>query len=350
MAHQHHDHGLGLEAAAEIADLDAALAFLDGVLERWGGVHKARPAVTDPEWIDSVAGVLAAKLAKAAAVTEAQAKRKVQAAIRGVRWADLTPGAAVARVNSAVLGVRDTLKPIERTVGFETSKTAKLVVDAVRGDARSKGLAIAANWNAFDRRLAERIVGHQTAFVTASNGEMLARASADAQAAVVAGLEQGLGTADIAERLQRQLGARVGRSAAYWGVVAGAFTNTARSLSQLSSYGEAGITTYRIEAVLDEVTTEQCRFMHGKEFSVGGSLKVAAKALRAQSPGTIKAAAPWLRMGRGPGGQRRLWYKDRVGRRRPVANITRSGLGVADDPGTFGKALTPDKLQSAGVA
>ncbi len=65
-----------------------------------------------------------------------------------------------------------------------------------------------------------------------------------------------------------------GRSPAYWDVVAGSFVGRGRSFSQLSAYAEAAITSYRIVAVLDEVTTPTCRFLDGKTFSVSRGLEL----------------------------------------------------------------------------
>nr|WP_228559855.1 MULTISPECIES: hypothetical protein [unclassified Myxococcus] len=53
----------------------------------------------------------------------------------------------------------------------------------------------------------------------------------------------------------------------YWEVVASSFIGPGRPFAQMSSYAEAGVRRYRIEAVLDEANTQVCRFLHGKTFA-----------------------------------------------------------------------------------
>lgn len=49
--------------------------------------------------------------------------------------------------------------------------------------------------------------------------------------------------------------------------MASSFIGQGRSFAQVSSYAEAGVRRYRIEAVLDEANTQVCRFFHGKTFA-----------------------------------------------------------------------------------
>lgn len=51
-----------------------------------------------------------------------------------------------------------------------------------------------------------------------------------------------------------------------------------RSFAQLSAYTEAGIERYLIEAGIDECTTDICRVLHGKNFSMRRGLEAFERA------------------------------------------------------------------------
>jgi hypothetical protein len=63
----------------------------------------------------------------------------------------------------------------------------------------------------------------------------------------------------------------------------------------MSSYAEAGIRQYRIEPVLDEQTTNICRYLHGKTFSVADALRRFDRIEQLEDPEAIKQAMPWVR-------------------------------------------------------
>src|SRR5690606_9165297 len=121
--------------------------------------------------------------------------------------------------------------------------------------------------------------------------------SARARAVVSQGIAQGLGRDDISQTLQDAFrGSAVNRSAFYWDVVASAFVGRARSLAEVSSYDDAGIAYYLITAVLDEVTTDICRYLDGKRFSVGNALAQFRRVENLRDPERIKLEQPWLRV------------------------------------------------------
>ena len=165
------------------------------------------------------------------------------------------------------------------------------------------------------------------------------------------GVERGAGRAEIRDKLEAAAQGKIaGRSSAYWEVVAGAFIGRGRSFSQLSSYSEAGIERYRIEAVLDEVTTETCRYLDGKVFSVGGGLRLFEAEESLSTPEEIKIAQPWIRERRDPKtGQIHLVANKGEAGFVKIATVERSGFGRQDDRGKFSGGKTSDELLDVGV-
>lgn len=103
--------------------------------------------------------------------------------------------------------------------------------------------------------------------------------------------------------------------------------------AEMSSYAEAGISRYRIEAVLDEHehTAPFCQFLHGWEFSISDALR----GFDEVAPATLRCE------GGGPGRQR---LDPALGRQRlyvnaagqaVIAEVTRSAEGTRDDSGAF---------------
>lgn len=127
-------------------------------------------------------------------------------------------------------------------------------------------------------------------------------------------LTQGLSREEAARELQHNLAnqirngtlpAAVGVPPPGWrgptdlyfeGLTANAATR-ATTWANLETFATAGVEVYRIDAVLDERTSEICRLMNGKEFSVPLGLEQRDKVLNSVTPGGVKAAAGWMSAG-----------------------------------------------------
>jgi hypothetical protein len=120
-----------------------------------------------------------------------------------------------------------------------------------------------------------------------------------------------------------------------------------RSYAQLSAYAEAGIAGYRIVAVLDEVTTQTCRFLDGKTFAVSQGLDLFDRVEAA--PDQLPELNPWIREQRDPDTGRRSLYVARGDTRVPLADIERSGVGTRDDRGEFARGLGERELGDLGI-
>ena len=153
---------------------------------------------------------------------------------------------------------------------------------------------------------------------------------------------EGLGRKDIAQDLERAAQAVIaGRDSFYWEVVAGSFIGRGRSFAQLSSFAEAGIERYRISATLDQATTNTCRYLDGKTFSVRRGLGIFDQ-VEADSE-NIREHNPWLRE-RGDS-----IFIERAGQRVPIAQVVRSGFGVRDDRGEYAQARSEQELEGLNI-
>lgn len=198
-------------------------------------------------------------------------------------------------------------------------------------------------------RQAERIVRTSTTnFVRDEMGRRVDHHSELARETVARGLEQGLGRDEIARDLRVAFGSRIVRGPGYYDVVAGAYMNRARTYSSLLTFQDAGVETYVFEAVLDEVTTDICRFYHGQTFSTSNGIESMDRVLALEDPEAIVDENPWLRTGRDAGGTRSIFF-ERDDRRTRVAQIDRSGVGTRDDTGSYSRAMTPRQLEAAGI-
>jgi hypothetical protein len=161
------------------------------------------------------------------------------------------------------------------------------------------------------------------------------------------GLGSGLGQKAIARDLERAAANTIaGRGSNYWDIIAGAFVGRGRSYSQLSAFREANIARYVFEAVLDEVTTETCRFFHGKVFSVDRGIQLFEQV--EERPEEMKELTPWVRSGMDKDGNSVLFVK-KGDRRIPIATVERSGFGVKDDIGTFRNDRSEQELMELGL-
>jgi len=187
-------------------------------------------------------------------------------------------------------------------------------------------------------------------FVRDEYGRRIEGFGEEARRIVAAGLDEGLGRDDIAEALEQAARAvLIERAPFYWETVAASFIAQGRSYAQMSSYAEAGIRQYRIEAVLDEQTTNICRYLHGKTFSVADALRRFDRIEQLDDPEAIKRAMPWVREVQDRETGRTRLYVDGGGGRTDLAEVTRSALGTRDDRGDFRALASDSALNEVGI-
>jgi hypothetical protein len=303
----------------------------------------------NPRGFDRAVASLASVLGARASASDEAAVREAMAVL-DVDWAAVTAARRAELIRRAMEAAGRRTAAVPRAVQAVFGDAATEVVQATRDSTRTgQGLAIAASFNALDRRIIRHVTTSQANFVRDEYGRRHEAFSQKARQIVADGLEAGLGRADLARDLEE--GARdtiAGRNSLYWETVAGSFVSNGRSFAQLSAYAEAGIQRYLIAAVLDERTTEVCRFLDGKTFTVATGLNN-FEALEAD-PDAIKELAPWVREAIDPDTGRKVLYVERGESRVPLAEVARSAMGTRDDRGDFSRALSERDMESMGIS
>ena len=306
-------------------------------------------SLESPEGFDRAVARLAAKL-------RAQASRPEDAAVRAaisvldVDWARTTAAQRRALIADALQAAGREVAAAPVAIRATFGEAADEVVRAARDTARSgQRLAIAADFNALDRRVVSYLRTSQAVFVRGEYGRRAEAVGNEARRIVSEGLEAGLGRDDIARDLARAAtGTLASRGGFYWEVVASSFIGQGRSFGLLSSFAEAGIDRYRFEAVLDEHTTETCRFLHGKVFSVSRGLQLFDRV--EAEPDRMKDLLPWVRETTNPETGRKSLYVEKAGERTVIAEVTRSAAGTRDDRGEFARGLSEHELTDLGAS
>ncbi len=335
--------------AEDHAAIVAGRRAADVLLERCVGVRLRKAFdLGTPRGLDQAVGELSGLLrARTAASDDAAVGAAV--AVLDVDWRRTTPEQRRSLISRALQAAGRRTAAVPQQVRATFGQAADAVVRATRDDSRRRQrLSIGADFNALDRRIVQHLQTSEANFVTDEYGRRHEAFSAEARRIVEAALEAGLGRDDTARGLERAAAdVLAGRASFYWDVVAGSFVTRGRSYAQLSAYAEAGIRRYLIEAVLDERTTEICRFLHDKAFEVRAGLgrfeQVEA------DPTRIKSLTPWVRAARDPESGRTALYVDRDGAREPLALVTRSGAGMKDDLGEFARGRSERDLADLGV-
>lgn len=299
---------------------------------------------------DRAVALFAAELSRISGEADANAVREV-ASVIDIDWRDTTPEQRRRLIARAVRAAGKVLAPVVTMIKVPFARTAESVVEATRRDSRQRQrLAISADFNAIDRRIIQYVARSQGSFVRDEYGRRLEGFSQRARAVVAAGLEEGIASSDIVHDLElASYDQLVSRSQAYWNLIASSFVGQGRAFAQVSSYAEADVETYVVEAVLDEVTTPVCRFMHGKTFSVSQALARFDAVEQMDQPEDIKRLMPWIRVGTDKTSGRALLYVNGAKGRTPLAGVLSSGVGNRDDRGRFRTLAAGNSLGDVGI-
>lgn len=293
---------------------------------------------------------LARALRGASGAAEAGALRRALDTL-DVDWTKLTATARERVIRAAHHAMRDVAAQVLPRVDqiFEVEAN-RVVGSSRRSTARQFGLRLGASTSRTDARIAAFIRTSQGHFIRDEYGRRRDDLCEHARGIVAAGLEQGLGRDDIVRKLSADMAtAAIGRGKAYWDTIAMSFANRGRTYTQLAAFDEAGVERFRFDAVLDESTSHQCRFMHGRVFSVGRAMQLFDEVEQASEPEHIKNLQPWVQVGADDAGNQVLYYQ-RAGRRHVVAQVDEGAVGQADRVGRYSRALTADQLEAAGVS
>lgn len=211
------------------------------------------------------------------------------------------------------------------------------------------GLDISSGLSDIDTRTGDLLRASTLGYVKDQYGQRSDAFDSMARGIVASGLDRGLGRDDISETLfDRLADQQVLRSRSYCDVLATSFSNRARTATQLHSFAEAEIEFYEFDAILDQVTSDICRLLHGRVFSVKKAGQRMMKALEADNPEDSNKILPWVQTGKDPKGNDVLYYSS-GDRRKIVAHVEESGIGEADKIGRYAEKMTNKQLEAAGV-
>jgi len=301
----------------------------------------------DPKDFLAIVQRLSNTLRGATKRAEADALRRAIAKL-DVDWPELSSEArnqVVAASRKALRSVADQVLPaVDRTFAAEATS---LVRGTKQAAIERFDLGIEADLTRTDERIARFARASQGNFVRDEYGRRADAFSAKAREIVASGLERGLGRDDISEELSTTLSAQgLNRSKAYWDMISMTFANRARTNTELAAFEEAGVSTYRYEAVMDAATSAICRFLNGREASVSKAMDRFHEVEKARDPEAIREIQPWVQVGADEDGNQVLYY-ERGGRRHAVARI--EDPASEDSDPSFSAALTDEQLEAAGL-
>lgn len=210
-------------------------------------------------------------------------------------------------------------------------------------------LDVASSLTVQDKKVAKQAASAQAHYVRDEYGNRADRASDIARKVVADGLKNGLGRIEIGAKLEDALQVvNANRSRAYYNMVSSVYAGRARQYASLRSYDDAGLSIYTFEAVLDAVTTLQCRFMHGRTFSVKSDLKRYKQVAAAKDPEDVRFIQPWVQVGKNQAGDQVLYLKQADGSRDELADVVDDASGEDDETGSFNTKLSDAQLQAKG--
>jgi hypothetical protein len=229
----------------------------------------------------------------------------------------------------------------------------KTATGSAKSTVKTYNLDVGSHLATTDRAVINRAVGANAHYIRDYYGRVSPVLSMQMRGIVGSSLESGLGEHEIADIMRSRMHEKLGAlSRSYYGVVSNAVAGRARSYSQLRIMDRAKIEKFQLEAVLDEVTTPTCRFLHKKIISVGSAMARYAATDKLKDPTDVQYTQPWITNRRiklgASAGKDGLYIK---GRHADVlaAVVERSGYGKKDDVGEFSNALSARGLEQANV-
>ncbi len=148
--------------------------------------------------------------------------------------------------------------------------------------------------------------------------------------------EEGLDQRSTGRLLQNAFGNTVDNPK-YWDMVGSSWMNRTRNISSLQTFDDGGFDEYEILAVVDERTSQICKQMNGKRFSIKKQLRIETKATEGEELDSLTKKTPWLTTRQGEDGDVTIGVKRGNGRFTPVA--TNGDL-----------SKSPQNLQRLGIA
>lgn len=110
----------------------------------------------------------------------------------------------------------------------------------------------------------------------------------------IASLRGGIEAYEAGELFYEELHPVLGRNRRFFEFLSGHIISRARTFGQLVSLREAGATTYEIDAVTDDRTTQICDHLDGRHFPLTAGVEIANALLDISEPADILKVVQWL--------------------------------------------------------
>lgn len=333
--------------------LSRSVVKLDAMLARAGVSPIAKIDPTNPREFDKLVAALRTQLQRHGVGAAKDMIDLVRDDIFA-RW-DQDPEAKIRRLSNGLnraarkafgnswTGIRGS---IEATVEETHANTKRETV-------QKYNLAVGASLHSTDRAAIGRAVAAQAHFVRDFEGRIATGASARARETISRELRHGTGWRELGGILERDLrGYSLGQSRSYFNVVSSAVVARSRSYSQLATFRSAGFTMYIVSAVLDEKTTEICRYLDGKVLEVERGLSAFDSVDGLSNPSDVKFEQPWLRERKirsGPdAGKGGIFIPQRDGSQLRAAVIDKPAFGTRDQVGSY-RGMNANQLADASI-
>ena len=315
-----------------------------------GIVLKSANPLSDAEFV-LIADQFAAELAAASGPID---RRAVQKAIDlvDVDWAVLTPGQRGAIIGEASRALGLPGPAVTRATSATVRTQLKGIVQGTKIAVQDQiNFKLRAGFSQIDRRTVNNVMNSHAFFVTNEYGRHARAFSRHGRDIVTTGLASGLRSAEIANDLQaaaRKVGLKQTQN--YWQVTAYAASNRARTLTQLQSYTSAGVSHYTFSATMDRRTTEICRMMDGRVFSVADSLNGYDEVQNDPRFDAVKDHQPWVRKRKIPDtDESELFIKQRDGSEVRIARVVQPGIGAPDRKGKYANTMDSATMAQFGI-
>ena len=255
----------------------------------------------------------------------------------------------IASASKSILGVPELIiGKVEKTLTAHMTQVVKI---AKRETVKTYRMQIQPSFTTRDERIIDVAAKSQGNYITDRYRNRAETFTQKAREIVSKGLGDGLGRKEIGALLRENLtDPSLRNTESYWETIASIHTTRARSWGQLSSFQDGGIDFYEWESVLDEVTSDQCRWLHGKRFEVAKAVASFEAVEAAGESKAIEKLQPWVRLGRTSDGEASALFVDRGGgSRKMLAQVDASGVGESDKIGSYSKDVGAAALQKLGV-
>ena len=307
---------------------------------------------TDPGDFVRIEKALAAVLKQKATPAQVEALEGLALLLEVPPLEDAAISEFVAAVGSEIRAMAGpTAEAVAPTVGRSAKSIYQRTRNAVRrqfeGQKVTAGI-LGTVFEAVDYEAVGWLTKQHTFFVRNTLGGIADQASKRTRNIVAAGIKQGFGRAEIAKKLEDLVLGTLKRKG-YMETLAAVFANRSRTWSQLNSYSQAQVSLFRFEAVLDERTTETCRWLHGKIFRVEEGRTRMREAATLPDPEDIKFTMPFIREFKGKEGEKLLGILSGSGELRTLAEVKQSAVGEKDKVGEFDQKVSDQTLESLGV-